>query len=131
MCIFLWGFFGFQHSLLARPRTKKLINLHLGSTFEESFYPFLYFLSQCIIFLMIYDVVRHLTPTVTLFEFTSSGKIIIYWLNRAANVFLIVTVFHFDIGRFTGISQLFDFFMLRSQRHKAILVSPVFNSSYL
>ena len=35
---------------------------------------------------------------------------IIYILNKISNIFLILTVFHFDIGRFIGLTDIFNFF---------------------
>ena len=40
ICIALWAIFGFQHSLLARPGTKKIIRKVMGKTFEVNLYPF-------------------------------------------------------------------------------------------
>ena len=129
ICATLWAVFGFQHSLLARPSSKILINKIFGYTFETYFYPILYFISQCIIFLIIYDIIRHLKPTVIIFEIPKEKTHIIYWLNQIANVFLIITVFHFDIGRFTGISQLIKFF--RSQKNPKRVIQADLNSHYL
>ena len=85
-------FFGFQHSLLARPGTKKIIRKVMGKTFEKPISLF-YFVSQCIVFLAIYDVIRHLNTDIIFYQLSETGESIIYWFNRAANIFLIITVF--------------------------------------
>ena len=128
--IVLWAVFGFQHSLLARPSTKILINKIFGSTFETHFYPILYFISQCIIFLLIYDIIRHLKPTFIIFEIPKEWAHFIFWFNRGANILLIISVFHFDIGKFTGISQLVKFFS-RSQKNTKQVNQTTLNSNYL
>ena len=130
VCATLWGVFGFQHSLLARPSTKTLINKIFGYTFETYFYPILYFISQCIVFLVIYDIIRHLKPTVIIFEIPREWVHLIYWFNQVASVFLIITVFHFDIGKFTGISQLIKFFS-KSQKNPKQVNETHLNSHYL
>ena len=109
-CFILWTIFGLQHSLLARPFFKNLIRDLFGEKFQKYFYPFIYFISQCIIFLMIYDLIRNLKPSVIFFTISPDKELIIYFLNRIANIFLILTIFHFDIGIFTGITQLNQFF---------------------
>jgi len=130
VCATLWVVFGFQHSLLARPSTKILINKTFGRTFETHFYPILYFVSQCIVFLAIYDIIRHLKPTVVIFELPEEWNHFIFWLNRIANLFLIITVFHFDIGKFTGISQIIQFFS-RTQKNVKQVNQTTLNSRYL
>ena len=130
VCATLWAVFGFQHSLLARPSTKILINKIFGFTFETYFYPILYFISQCIVFLIIYDIIRHLKPTFIIFEIPKEWVHFIYWFNQIANVFLIITVFHFDIGKFTGISQLIKFFS-RSEKNPKQVNQTHLNSGYL
>lgn len=109
-CFLLWTIFGLQHSLLARPFFKKIIKTLFGRNFQKHFYPFIYFISQCIIFVLIYDLIRNLKPSITFFSISQDKVYLIYFLNRIANVFLILTVFHFDIGIFTGITQLKEFF---------------------
>ena len=52
-------FFGLQHSLLARPFFKKIIE-KVFSYFEKYFYRFFYFISQCIIFVVIYKTIKNL-----------------------------------------------------------------------
>ena len=118
VCVILWAVFGFQHSLLARPSTKILVNKIFGYTFETHFYPILYFISQCIVFLVIYDIIRYLKPTVIIFEISNEWIHFIFWFNRIANFFLIITVFHFDIGKFTGISQIIKFFSRSQKKEK-------------
>ena len=108
-CFILWTIFGLQHSLLARPLFKKFIKDCFGVNFQKYFYPFIYFISQCIIFLLIYDIIRNLKPSITFFSISPDKEILIYFLNRIANIFLNSTVFHFDIGLFTGITQLKEF----------------------
>ena len=130
-CIVLWTIFGFQHSILARPFTKSLVNKIFGSAFEIHFYPFFYFVSQCIIFAAIYDTIRHLKPTLIFFEVPEYLNLFIFWFNRVANIFLIITVFHFNIGKFTGIAQLLEFFSQKYQRGKSKQNDPTLNSSYL
>ncbi len=109
-CFILWSLFGLQHSILARPFFKKIIKNKFGERFQTYLYPFIYFISQCILFLTIYDLIRNLKPDLVFFEIPQNNKVIIYILNRFANIFLILTVFHFDIGLFTGISQIIQFF---------------------
>jgi len=130
VCATLWGVFGFQHSLLARPSTKILVNKIFGCTFETHFYPILYFVSQCIVFLIIYDIIRHLKPTLIIFVIPEEWNYFIFWFNRIANLFLIITVFHFDIGKFTGISQIIQFFY-RTQKNAKEVNQNTLNSHYL
>ena len=127
-CFILWTIFGLQHSLLARPFFKKIINNLFGKNFQTYFYPFIYFISQCIIFILIYDLIRNLKPSVIYFSISKDKEILIYFLNRIANIFLILTVFHFDIGIFTGISQLKQFFNKKEEKNK---INQVINKTYL
>ena len=129
-CVALWFIFGLQHSLLARPSTKQLINQTFGNSFENHFYPILYFISQCIVFLIIYDIIRHLKPTIVFFEMPEQLKDYVFWFNRTANLFLIITVFHFEIGKFTGITQLINFFS-RTQPSEKDIGHTKLNSTYL
>ena len=105
-CFILWTIFGLQHSMLARPFLKQIVKDIFGEKFELHFYPFIYFISQCIIFGLIYDLIRNLKPSVIFFTASPEVETIIYFINCIANLFLIITVFHFDIGLFTGITQL-------------------------
>ena len=130
ICVSLWAVFGFQHSLLARPSTKILVNKIFGFTFETYFYPLLYFISQCIVFLFIYDIIRHLKPTFIIFEIPKEWVHFVYWFTQISNVLLKFTVFHFDIGKFTGISQLIKFFY-RSQKNPKQVNQTHLNSHYL
>ena len=130
VCVTLWFIFGLQHSLLARPSTKRLINKTFGNSFETHFYPILYFISQCIVFLIIYDTIRFLKPTIIFFEMQEELKDYVFWFNRTANLFLIITVFHFDIGKFTGITQLVSFFS-RMQKSVKDVGQTKLNSTYL
>lgn len=111
LTMLLWGVFGVQHSVLARPRTKAAIQDCCGVFFTLRLYPVLYFLSQCIIFLFIYDILKHLKPSVTLYQLSVELDNFRYLLNRAANIFLIITIFHFDVARFVGFSQLLSIFI--------------------
>ena len=130
-CIVLWAVFGFQHSILARPTTKQFVKTAFGTTFETHFYPFLYFLSQCIIFVAFYDLIRHLKPSIVFFTVPDDYEYIIYALKRIANVFLIVTVCHFYLARFTGAAQLLSFFAKTSKRQEQSDQTATLNSSYL
>ena len=127
-CFILWTIFGLQHSLLARPFFKKFIKDVFGKNFQKYFYPFIYFISQCIIFIAIYDIIRNLKPSITFFSLSPDKEILIYFLNRIANIFLILTVFHFDIGLFTGIKQLREFFN-KTRKNKDI--KQLINKTYL
>ena len=129
-CVTLWFVFGFQHSLLARPSTKQFINQTFGNSFETHFYPMLYFISQCIIFLIIYDAIRHLKPTIVFFEMPEGMKDHVFWFNRTANLFLIITVFHFDIGKFIGFTQMINFFSKTKKSAKNFGQTKL-NSTYL
>ncbi len=129
-CISIWAFFGFQHSLLARPSTKIFIKKIFGKKFETHFYPVLYFISQCIIFLAIYDAIRHLEPSVIFFEFSKEKTFYVYWFNQIANILLIISVFHFDIGRFIGLTQLFQFFF-KDKNSAKYIYQDTLNKDYL
>jgi len=109
-CFLLWTIFGLQHSLLARPFFKNFLKNYFGNKFERYLYPLIYFISQCIIFLAIYDAIRNLKTDIIFYEIPSNYKFIIYYLNRLSNLFLIVSVFHFDVGLFTGFTQFLKFF---------------------
>ena len=108
--ITLWAFFGLQHSYLARPAFKEKVKKYLGLTFEKYFYRFFYFVSQCIVFFFCYDIIKAVEPGDVLFRIPDNYLWIIYILNKVANIFLILTVFHFDIGRFIGVTDMFNFF---------------------
>ena len=108
--IMIWFFFGFQHSFLARPSTKNKIEYVFGKVFLDHFYPFIYFLSQCIIFFICFDLIKNIDYGTIYFKIDENYIWIIYILNKVSNIFLILTVFHFDIGRFTGIDNLLNFF---------------------
>ena len=127
--LFLWAFFGFQHSLLARPRFKQYIKLILGPTFEANIYPLIYFISQCIIFLMIYDFLRYLDPGNVIIRINSEYETLVYSLNRLANIFLIITIFHFDVGKFTGITQFLGYFQKNKTLEK--VSENQLNTAYL
>ena len=129
-CAALWVVFGYQHSLLARPSTKLLVKKFFGCKFEAHFYPLIYFISQCIIFHAIYDTIRHLQPTFVFYELPQNWSYFVFWFNQAANLFLIITVFHFDIGRFTGIKQFIQYFW-HNQKNMRDNIQPELNSSYL
>lgn len=108
--ISLWVFFGLQHSYLARPIFKEKIKKYFGLTFEKYFYRFFYFVSQCIVFYFCYDIIKSVNPGDPLFKVSENYIWIIYLLNKISNVFLILTVFHFDIARFIGVSDMINFF---------------------
>lgn len=116
-CFILWTIFGLQHSILARPFFKKKIKKLFGEKFQEYFYPLVYFISQCIIFVLIYDLIRNLKPSFIFFSIPDESKSIIYFLNILANIFLITTIFHFDVGRFIGITQVINFFDKTKKRN--------------
>ena len=125
----LWTFFGLQHSLLARPYFKSQIKYLLGERFEKNIYPFLYFLSQCIIFLIVYDLIRNVKPDIIFFQLPNKYHGFIFLLNRISNLYLLLTVFHFNIGEFTGFSQLVNIFT--SNRKNSINTNQPLNSSFL
>ncbi|MBO8240548.1 hypothetical protein HA152_07505 [Prochlorococcus marinus XMU1412] len=132
LCFFLWTIFGLQHSILARPFFKKKVKTILGEKFQLHFYPFIYFISQCIIFVLIYDLIRNLKPSIIFFSAPPEGEFILYFLNRIANIFLIITVFHFDIGLFTGITQMFDFFSNSDEtKNKEQIINTNFLYKYI
>ena len=125
----LWFFFGYQHSLFARPFFKKRIRKIFGTKFELHIYPLLYFTSQCAIFLIVYDLIRHLKPHVVFYRVPSELDSLIFLLNRFANLFLIFTVFHFNVSRFTGLSQFFALFSKTEVNETQLQES--LNNSYL
>ena len=131
LCILLWAFFGLQHSLLARPSTKLWIVNLLGVTFEKYFYPIIYFISQCIVFLAIYDTIRHLSPQVIIYALPENSLGFVFWLNRLSNLFLILTVFHFNLGTFTGVTQFFDYFSRHKFRDTLNCEPTTLNTKYL
>ena len=87
-----------------------------------------YFLSQCIVFLVAYDLIRNIKPSYIFFSPSETYNHIIYYLNRLSNIFLILTVFHFDVSTFTGFSQFSKFF---SKSKKLKPYSQEINTSYL
>ena len=127
--LLLWSIFGYQHSLLARPKFKNYIKSILGTTFEKHCYPLIYFISQCIIFLIIYDLIRQLDPGSVIIRVDTEYEIVIYTLNRFANIFLILTIFHFDVGRFTGVTQFLGYF--KKERSKDANYVEELNTNYL
>lgn len=110
LVILLWLFFGLQHSYLARPSFKKKIKKYFGFIFEKYFYRFFYFLSQCIIFYFIYEVIKMIEPGKVFFKISEDYIWIIFLLNKLSNIFLIITVFHFDISKFIGLTDIFNFY---------------------
>ena len=124
----LWTFFSFQHSFLARPYFKLIIEKLFGNIFIQHFYPIIYFISQCIIFLLIYDLIRNLGPNVLFFTIAEYLEIFIYIFNKIAHIFLILTIFHFDIAKFTGFTQFLAFFFKKKENN--ILVDTL-NKFYL
>ena len=131
LCCLAWFIFGLQHSLLARPVTKRWIARVFGTVFEAHIYPVTYFVIQCIVFLACYDAIRHLSPGVVFYQLPSEWTEPVFWLNRIANIFLILTVFHFDIGSFTGFKQLFRLLLRKGINSDAPQPEPVLNTSYL
>ncbi len=128
-CFIIWAIFGLQHSILARPFFKSNVKNLFGNKFEKYIYPFIYFLVQCIIFFAAYDLIRNLKPEVIYFTLDQRMEVIVYILNRIANIFLIVTVFHFDIGRFTGITQLLE--LTKKNNENMDISNYSLNTSYL
>lgn len=124
----LWTIFGLQHSILARPFLKSSIKSLLGEKFQIHIYPLIYFISQCIAFLIAYDLIRNIKPSYIFFYPSDTYNHFIYYLNRLSNIFLILTVFHFDVSTFTGFSQFSKFF---SKSKKLKLYSQEINTSYL
>ena len=131
ICVALWVFFGAQHSLLARPVTKRFIQKTFGMTFERNLYPLLYFISQCIVFLAVYDLIKHLKPGYVVYEAPPKAEFVIYFMNKLFNLFLIITVFHFDIGKFTGVDQLIQLLSLKKISHEKNKKPAELNSAYL
>ncbi len=129
LCFLIWTSFGLQHSILARPSFKSLIRKTFGEIFEKNFLPVLYFLSQCILFLIASDLVRNLKPEIIFYALDQKAEIYVYCLNRVANLFLILTVFHFDIANFIGINQLLSFFL--KKRIPSSLPQQPINKSFL
>lgn len=131
LCCMAWFLFGLQHSLLARPITKRWLARTFGKTFEAHIYPVTYFMVQCVVFLVCYDAIRHLSPRVVFYEMPIEWAELVFWLNRIANIFLILTVFHFDIGSFTGFKQLFRLLLRKGTIHNASQPEPKLNTRYL
>ena len=129
ICFFIWAIFGLQHSILARPFFKLFIKKQLGSKFEIHIYPLVYFIIQCIIFFACYDLIKHLKPEIIYFYLDKKMELIVYILSRFANIFLILTVFHFDIGKFTGITQFMELFNNKNENNDQLVQR--LNSSYL
>ncbi len=127
-CFLLWTIFGLQHSLLARPFFKNFIKKSFGENFEKYFYPLIYFISQCIVFLMIYDLIRNIKPQDIYFMIPSNLEAYVYFLNRLANLFLIITVFNFDIGLFSGFTQFIYFFTRKN--NQSPMKEETINTSY-
>ena len=79
-CVFaLWTMFGLQHSILARPFLKSLIKSLLGEKFQVYIYPLIYFISQCILFLIAYDLIRNIKPSYIFFSPSETYNHIIYY----------------------------------------------------
>lgn len=106
--IFIWFLFGLQHSFFARNFFKTFLKSIFGQFFINNLYPLIYFLSQCIIFVLIYDLILNLKPNKIFFSLNTEFQTLIFFLNKLSNIFLILTIFHFDIGKFIGLSQLFN-----------------------
>lgn len=125
----IWSLFGLQHSILARPFFKSLIKKIFGDKFQIYLYPLIYFISQCIVFLMAYDLIRNIQPSYIYFSTSEVYDQTIYLLNRLSNIFLILTVFHFDVSTFTGFSQFSKLFFKRNNIKK--IYSQEINTTFL
>lgn len=126
ICISLWFIFGVQHSILARPFFKKILQNIFGEIFEQHFYRFCYFLSQCVIFYLIYDVISNIENKFIIFEINDDYKFIYYWLSILSKIFLIISVLQFDISHFIGIKQIINFFVKKKGSEKIVM-----NKTYL
>ena len=94
------GFFWVTTFISCQTIFKEKVKKYLGETFEKYFYRFFYFVSQCIVFYFCYDIIKAVDPGEPIFKVPENYLWIIYILNKVSNIFLILTVFHFDIGRF-------------------------------
>lgn len=126
--ILIWFFFGLQHSFLARPNTKLKIKYFFGEVFEKFFYPFIYFISQCIIFVICFNLIKQIDYGVIYFSINEDLMWIIYLANKISNLFLIFTVFHFNIGKFTGIENILNYFFKKENIDK---INENLNQTYL
>ena len=118
ICIGLWFIFALQHSILARPFFKRIIKNVFGKIFEEHFYRFFYFLSQCVIFYLIYDIISNIHNKIVIFEIQDQFKFIYYILGIFSKVFLIISVLQFNISHFIGIKQMSSFFTQNKKDEK-------------
>ena len=118
--ISLWFLFGFQHSLLARPFFKKLLRTIFGNFFVEHIYRFIYFLSQCVIFFFIWDLIINTNQGKIIFEVNQEFKWIIYLFYKASIIFLILSVLNFEIGEFIGVSQLISIFKKKKETQEIL-----------
>lgn len=119
--IFLWFFFGAVHSIMARPFFKRKIKDIFGNTFEEYFYRFFYFISQCILFYYIYGIIKNLDQGQVIFSIPEKYFLFFYMFNIFSNLFLIISILHFDVAEFIGFKQMINFFFKQKETKQSIL----------
>ncbi len=126
LAILLWFLFGLIHSILARPFFKNKIAMIFGYSFKNYFYPLIYFLSQCILFFFIYELICNLDYGKIIFQIAEDYETIYFIIGTLSNLFLICSVLQFDISEFTGLRQILEYFKLVKKKNSVKL-----NQNYL
>jgi len=102
---FCWFLFGFQHSFLAQRFFKDLL-LVLGPKFVNYFYPFLYFLSQAIIYPAFYDLIITVKPAFSLGQISGNLLYCLTLIKYIGMIVLTSAVLSIDTNYFVGIKQI-------------------------
>ena len=126
LAILLWFIFGLIHSILARPFFKNKVAVVFGYSFKNYFYPSIYFVSQCIFFSFIYNLICNLEYGKVIFQITENYKTFYFIIGILSNLFLICSVLQFNISEFTGTRQILEYFKLVKKRNNEQL-----NQKYL
>ena len=105
--IFLWFFFGFQHSFLAQKIVKDFIRKICGENFLIFGYRFFYFVSQCIVFPVFWHLISIIEPGKQIWEIPENYLSTIFILNIFSQYLLLFSVLLVDVNHFIGTKQLF------------------------
>jgi hypothetical protein len=126
LSILLWFVFGIIHSYFARPLFKVKIKKIFGEIFEKHFYRFFYFISQCMLFYFIYELIKNLDHGIILFQIPNQYELIYYLFYIFSNLFLILSVLQFNVSEFIGLKQIIEYF-----KKKKIFDSQDLNTDFL
>ena len=113
-----WFAFGFQHSFLAQRYFKNNLKILISNNFVDYFYPFIYFLSQCIIFTFFCNFVTLLENEIVFFKLNSYLELCFVLLEIFGNFILLFSLLSIDINFFIGFKQIFHYLKYKIFRLK-------------